>query len=152
MSKSNVFEFLHQSRVSGNVSAIKKLHAQLLRRGMLFLSHHLHTQLIATYAACLPNNTRQSLNNFFKCMNSTNPLHFNATISDFCRKGFPFLALSSFSFMHTLFGWAVLLPCSLSQVSNTVLAIQVMWCFEKQHHYIVHIYLKNTACMEYNYS
>ncbi|KAG5018061.1 hypothetical protein AAZX31_06G006500 [Glycine max] len=101
MSKSNVFEFLHQSRVSGNVSAIKKLHAQLLRRGMLFLSHHLHTQLIATYAACLPNNTRQSLNNFFKCMNSTNPLHFNATISDFCRKGFPFLALSSFSFMHT---------------------------------------------------
>uniref|UniRef100_A0A368UI16 Pentacotripeptide-repeat region of PRORP domain-containing protein n=1 Tax=Glycine max TaxID=3847 RepID=A0A368UI16_SOYBN len=101
MSKSNVFEFLHQFRVSGNVSAIKKLHAQLLRRGMLFLSHHLHTQLIATYAACLPNNTRQSLNNFFKCMNSTNPLHFNATISDFCRKGFPFLALSSFSFMHT---------------------------------------------------
>ncbi|TKY75461.1 Pentatricopeptide repeat-containing protein [Spatholobus suberectus] len=101
MSKSNVFEFLHQSRVSGNVSGIKKLHAQLLRAGMLFLSHHLHTQLIATYAACRPNNNLQSLNNFFKCMNSTNPLHFNAIISDFCRKGFPFLALASFSFMHT---------------------------------------------------
>ncbi|KAG5047837.1 hypothetical protein JHK85_008940 [Glycine max] len=100
MSKSNVFEFLHQSRGSGNVSAIKKLHAQLLRTGMLFLSHNLHTQLIATYAACLPNNNLQSLNNFFKCMNSTNPLHFNAIISDFCRKGLPFLALASFSFVH----------------------------------------------------
>ncbi|XP_020219774.1 pentatricopeptide repeat-containing protein At3g12770 [Cajanus cajan] len=102
MSKWNVFEFLQQSRVSGNVSGIKKLHAQLLKTGMLFLSHHLHTQLIATYASTLPNlNTLHSLNNFFKCMNSTNPLHFNAIISDLRRKGFPFLALASLSFMHT---------------------------------------------------
>ncbi|KAJ1386331.1 Tetratricopeptide-like helical domain superfamily [Sesbania bispinosa] len=33
-------------------------------------------------------------------MNSTNPLHFNVIISDFCQKGFPFLALTAFSFMH----------------------------------------------------
>ncbi|ESW15550.1 hypothetical protein PHAVU_007G081500 [Phaseolus vulgaris] len=101
MSKSNIFELLHQCRVSADDSAIKKLHAQLLRTGMIFLSHHLHTQLIATYAACLPNTNLHLLKNFFKCMNSTNPLHFNAIISDFCRKGFPFLALASFSFMHT---------------------------------------------------
>ncbi|WVZ18880.1 hypothetical protein V8G54_006202 [Vigna mungo] len=101
MSKSNIFEFLHQSRVSGDVSAIKKLHAQLLRTGMIFLSHHLHTQLISTYAACLPYNNLHLVKNFFKCMNSTNPLHLNVIISYFCRKGFPFLALASFSFMHS---------------------------------------------------
>ncbi|KAG2400829.1 Pentatricopeptide repeat-containing protein [Vigna angularis] len=101
MSKSNIFEFLHQSRVSGDVAAIKKLHAQLLRTGMIFLSHHLHTQLISTYAACLPYNNLHLVKNFFKCMNSTNPLHFNVIISNFCRKGFPFLALASFSFMHS---------------------------------------------------
>ncbi|KAK7352057.1 hypothetical protein VNO80_17473 [Phaseolus coccineus] len=100
MSKSNIFELLRQSRVSFDDSVIKKLHAQLLRTGMVFLSHHLHTQLIATYAACLRNTNLHLLKNFFKCMNSTNPLHFNAIISDFCRKGFPFLALASFSFMH----------------------------------------------------
>ncbi|KAK7409782.1 hypothetical protein VNO78_00095 [Psophocarpus tetragonolobus] len=98
MWRSNIFEFLQQCGVSGNLSGIKKLHAQLLRSGMLFLSHHLHTQLIATYAASLPNN---NLNSFFKCMNSNNPLHFNAIISYFCRKGYSFLALASFSFMHS---------------------------------------------------
>ncbi|KAK7310586.1 hypothetical protein RJT34_08180 [Clitoria ternatea] len=97
---SNVIQFLQQSRVTNNLPAIKKLHAHLLTTGTLFISHHFHTQLIATYFACLPNNII-NLHNFFKCMNSTNPLHFNVMISDFCRKGFPFLALTTFSFMHS---------------------------------------------------
>ncbi|KAK7351901.1 hypothetical protein VNO77_11661 [Canavalia gladiata] len=96
-----IHQFLHQCRVTSNLSAIKKLHAHLLTTGMLFASHEFHTQLIATYAACLPkNNNLPSLNSFFKCLNSTNPLHFNVLISDFRRKGFPFLALTAFSFMH----------------------------------------------------
>ncbi|XP_061368397.1 pentatricopeptide repeat-containing protein At3g12770-like [Gastrolobium bilobum] len=98
---SKVIQFLHQSRVTNNVSDIKKLHGHLLRTGMLFVSHDSHTQLVLTYAACLPKIDLRSLYNFFKCMNSINPLHFNVIISDFCRKGSPFLALTAFSFMHT---------------------------------------------------
>ncbi|KAJ1411646.1 Tetratricopeptide-like helical domain superfamily [Sesbania bispinosa] len=95
---SNIIQFLHQCHLTNNILAIKKLHGHLLRTGLLFVWHDFHTQLIATYAACLPK--KNDLNNFFKCMNSTNPLHFNVIISDFCQKGFPFLALTAFSFMH----------------------------------------------------
>ncbi|XP_058785678.1 pentatricopeptide repeat-containing protein At3g12770-like isoform X2 [Vicia villosa] len=100
---SNYIQYLQQCQVTKNLSCIKKLHALLLTNGTLFALHDLHTQLIATYTSCLPNNNNlQTLtNSFFKCINSTNPLHFNLLISHFCRKGFPFHALASFSFMHT---------------------------------------------------
>ncbi|XP_027190801.1 putative pentatricopeptide repeat-containing protein At1g03510 [Cicer arietinum] len=99
---SNIIQFLHKCHVTNNLSSIKKLHGHLLTQGTLFILHDIHTQLIATYTSCLPNNNLQTLvNTFFKCMNSTNPLHFNLIISHFCHKGFPFLALASFSFMHT---------------------------------------------------
>ena len=96
----SLIKFLHHSHLTNNLLAIKRLHGHLLRTGSLFTSHGLHTQLMATYAACLPKNKLQPLNNFFKCMNSTNPIHFNVIISDFCQKGFPFLALTTYSFMH----------------------------------------------------
>ncbi|CAJ2642658.1 pentatricopeptide repeat-containing protein At3g12770-like [Trifolium pratense] len=99
---SNLIQYLHQCQSTNNLLAIKKLHAHLLTKGILFVLHDFHTQLIATYSSCLPNNNLQTLTNtFFKCMNSTNPLHFNVIISNFCRKGFPFLALTTFSFMQT---------------------------------------------------
>ncbi|CAK8569378.1 unnamed protein product [Lathyrus sativus] len=99
---SKYIQFLHQCQVTKNLSSIKKLHGHLLTNGNLFVLHDLHTQLIATYTSFLPNNNLQTLTNtFFKCINSTNPLHFNLIISHFSRKGFPFLALTSFSFMHT---------------------------------------------------
>jgi pentatricopeptide repeat protein len=96
---SNLIQYLHQCEATNNLLSIKKLHAHLLTKGIL---HDFHTQLIATYSSCLPNNNLQTLTNtFFKCMNPTDPLHFNVIISNFCRKGFPFLALTTFSFMHT---------------------------------------------------
>ncbi|CAI8611568.1 unnamed protein product [Vicia faba] len=99
---SKYIEFLQKCQVTKNLSSIKKLHAHLLTTGTLFVLHHLHTQLIATYTSFLPNNCLQTLTNtFLKCINSTNPLHFNLIISHFCRQGFPFHALASFSFMHT---------------------------------------------------
>ncbi|RHN71358.1 putative tetratricopeptide-like helical domain-containing protein [Medicago truncatula] len=97
-----IIQYLHQCQVTNNLSSIKKLHAHLLTKGTLFILHDLHTQLISTYTSFFPSNNLQTLtNSFFKCMNSTNPLHFNVIISHFCRKGFPFLALTTFSFMHT---------------------------------------------------
>ncbi|OIV97536.1 hypothetical protein TanjilG_12293 [Lupinus angustifolius] len=85
------------------IPSIKKLHGHLLTTGTLFTCHHLHSNLIATYAMCLPhnNNIIQTLHTFFKCINSTDPLHFNVLISDFSHKGFNFLALTTFSFMHS---------------------------------------------------
>ncbi|XP_052187315.1 pentatricopeptide repeat-containing protein At3g12770-like [Diospyros lotus] len=82
------------------VGALKKLHARLLRTGFLFLSHGLHTDLIFMYTTCLERNQLQTLTKFLACINPTSPLPFNALISDFRRKGWPFLALHTFAFMH----------------------------------------------------
>ncbi|KAI9124223.1 hypothetical protein K1719_005523 [Acacia pycnantha] len=68
---------------------------------MLFVSHDFHAEFIATYTKCFPRNKLQTLINLFKCINSSTPLYFNVIISDFCQKGFPFLALRTLSFMHT---------------------------------------------------
>ncbi|KAI9080654.1 hypothetical protein K1719_037411 [Acacia pycnantha] len=71
------------------------------QRGMLFVSHDFHSEFIATYTKCFPRNKLQTLINLFKCINTSTPLYFNIIISDFCQKGFPFLALRTLSFMHT---------------------------------------------------
>ncbi|KAK9286969.1 hypothetical protein L1049_015377 [Liquidambar formosana] len=96
----SVTHFLHHCSQTKNIRAIKKFHAHLLRTGLLFISPNLHTRLIYTYTTCLHRNNTQTFTNFFNCMNPTNPLPFNVLISDFCRNGFPFLALRTFSFMH----------------------------------------------------
>ncbi|CAL5402207.1 unnamed protein product [Camellia sinensis] len=95
--------FLHQCSQTSNLRALKKLHANLLRKGTLFLSLGLHTKLIFTYTTCLQiqRNPLQTLKKFFTFLNPTNPLPFNALISDFRRKRCFFLALQTFSFMHT---------------------------------------------------
>ncbi|KAJ7967229.1 Pentatricopeptide repeat-containing protein [Quillaja saponaria] len=90
----SITHFLHQCRLNKNVRAIKKLHGHLITTGLLFISHKFLTELILTYKN--PYNPA----NFFKCLNPTNPLPFNVIISDFCRNGFPFLALKTLSFMH----------------------------------------------------
>ncbi|KAI4299924.1 hypothetical protein L6164_033344 [Bauhinia variegata] len=95
-----VIHFLRQCHQTKNLSSIKKVHCHFLRTGLLFFSHDFHSELVITYTACYPKNDLQTLIKFFKCMNSSNPLHFNVIISDFRRKGFPFLALRTFSFMH----------------------------------------------------
>ncbi|KAI8554164.1 hypothetical protein RHMOL_Rhmol05G0077400 [Rhododendron molle] len=96
----SISHFLHQCSQTKNLNSLKKLHAHLLRTGLLFLSLGLHTQLIFTYSTCLPRTHLQTLTNFFTFINPTNALSFNALISDFRRKGWPFLALQTFAFTH----------------------------------------------------
>ncbi|XP_059653923.1 pentatricopeptide repeat-containing protein At3g12770-like [Cornus florida] len=92
--------FLNHWSQTKDLRAIKKLHAHLLRTGLLFISLNLHTKLICTYTTCLHRNNLQILKNFSHCINPNNPLPFNSIISDFYRNGYPFLALHTFSFMH----------------------------------------------------
>ncbi|XP_015934328.1 pentatricopeptide repeat-containing protein At3g12770 isoform X2 [Arachis duranensis] len=114
MSNSNlifdyVIQFLRKCRHHKHERLdMKKVHGYLVRRGILFRCHCLHTGMMATYAATCPhsfaNKKLQTLmNKFLRCIsiNSTNPIHFNAIISDSSRMGLPFLALTTFSFMHS---------------------------------------------------
>ncbi|XP_020961938.1 pentatricopeptide repeat-containing protein At4g39530 isoform X2 [Arachis ipaensis] len=114
MSNSNlifdyVIQFLRKCRHHKHERLdMKKVHGYLVRRGILFRCHRLHTGMMATYAAGCPhsfaNKKLQTLmNKFLRCIsiNSTNPIHFNAIISDSSRMGLPFLALTTFSFMHS---------------------------------------------------
>ncbi|KAG6651631.1 hypothetical protein I3843_06G121300 [Carya illinoinensis] len=88
----------HCSRLK-NLGPIKKLHAHLLRTGLLFNSLNFPAELIRSYASCHKDNL-QTLTNFLKCMNPGNPLPFNMILSDFNRNGLAFNALKTFSFMH----------------------------------------------------
>nr|XP_025612723.1 pentatricopeptide repeat-containing protein At4g39530 isoform X2 [Arachis hypogaea] len=114
MSNSNlifdyVIQFLRKCRHHKHERLdMKKVHGYLVRRGILFRCHRLHTGMMATYAATCPhsfaNKKLQTLmNKFLRCIsiNSTNPIHLNAIISDSSRMGLPFLALTTFSFMHS---------------------------------------------------
>ncbi|MED6204303.1 hypothetical protein PIB30_008122 [Stylosanthes scabra] len=110
MSNSNitfdyVIQFLQQCHHHKHKTLeIKKVHGYLLRRTTLFKCHRLHTGLMAAYAAACPHSLANTkMNNFLRCINidSSNPIHFNAIISHFSRIGFPFLSLTTFSFMHS---------------------------------------------------
>ncbi|XP_059434929.1 pentatricopeptide repeat-containing protein At2g13600-like [Corylus avellana] len=92
--------FLNHCSQSKNLGAIKKLHARLLRTGLLFISLNFHTKLIVLYTTCHRKNNLQTLTNFFRFMNPRNPLHFNAILSEFSRNGLALNALKTFSFMQ----------------------------------------------------
>ena len=92
--------FLNHCSQSKNLRDIKKLHAHLLRTGLLFISLKFHTELINSYTTCLNRNNLQTLTNYFKCMNPKNPIPFNVILSDFSRNGLAFNALKTFSCMH----------------------------------------------------
>lgn len=92
--------FLNHCSQSKNLRDIKKLHAHLLRTGLLFISLNFHTELIHSYTTCLHRNNPETLTNFFKCMNPKNPIPFNVILSGFSRNGLALNALKTFSFMH----------------------------------------------------
>ncbi|GAV60283.1 PPR domain-containing protein/PPR_1 domain-containing protein/PPR_2 domain-containing protein [Cephalotus follicularis] len=77
-----------------------QIHAHLLTTGLLFSSYNIHSKLILSYTNGLNKNNLKTLTNFFKSINLKNPLPFNVLISEFCRNGFHFFALKTFSFMH----------------------------------------------------
>ncbi|KAL6346600.1 hypothetical protein AAG906_000218 [Vitis piasezkii] len=93
--------FLRHCSQTKNVRGIKKLHAHLLRTGLLFISLSCQSKLIFTYTTCLHRNNSKTFTTLLNCINSTDPLPFNMILSDYCRSGFSFLALQTFSFMHT---------------------------------------------------
>ncbi|KAL5788753.1 hypothetical protein ACOSP7_005702 [Xanthoceras sorbifolium] len=97
----SISQFLQQSSHTRNLRAIKKLHAHLLRTGLLFVNLVFHSKLIFSYTTCLRQKTSlKTLNDCFKFIDPTNPLPFNVLVSDFCRNGFAFFALKTFSSMH----------------------------------------------------
>ncbi|KAG8643988.1 hypothetical protein MANES_11G093478v8 [Manihot esculenta] len=96
----SVAQFLDHSYQTKNVIAIKKLHARLLRTGLLFFSLNIHCRLIFACTTCINKNNLQTLTNCCKFLNPINPLPFNLLLSNFCRNGFPLLALKTCSLMH----------------------------------------------------
>ncbi|KAG8643987.1 pentatricopeptide repeat-containing protein At3g12770 [Manihot esculenta] len=96
----SVAQFLDHSYQTKNVIAIKKLHARLLRTGLLFFSLNIHSRLIFACTTCINKNNLQTLTNCCKFLNPINPLPFNLLLSNFCRNGFPLLALKTCSLMH----------------------------------------------------
>ncbi|XAR59084.1 hypothetical protein NMG60_11014727 [Bertholletia excelsa] len=95
-----IFDFLNHCSETRNLGVLKKIHAHLLRTGLLGLYPGLHTRLIFTYTSFFLKPDLQTFANFFNCVNPTNSLLFNTLISDFCRKGCSSLALQTFAFMH----------------------------------------------------
>lgn len=93
--------FLRHCSQTKNVRAIKKLHAHLLRTGLVFIFPSFESKLIVAYTTCLHRNNFKTFTTLLNCINPTNPLPFNMILSDYSRNGFPFLALQTFSFMHT---------------------------------------------------
>lgn len=83
-----------------NLRDIKKVHAHLLRTGIIFISYTLQTNLVYAYTSCSQENKIQTLTRFFNCSILTHPVPFNSILSCFIRNGHPFVALKTFSFMH----------------------------------------------------
>ncbi|KDP27621.1 hypothetical protein JCGZ_19626 [Jatropha curcas] len=96
-----LIQFLDHSCQTKNLIAIKKLHAHLLRTGLLFISPNIHSKLIFSYTNCLNENNFETLTNCCKFLNPKSPLHFNPLLSDFCKKGFPLHAVKTCSLMHS---------------------------------------------------
>ncbi|XP_021900408.1 pentatricopeptide repeat-containing protein At2g13600-like [Carica papaya] len=80
---------------------LAKLQSHLLKTGLLFSSFNFHTQLLFSSTRCVERNSLEPLNNYYKSLNTPNPLSFNVILSDFSRNGFALPALKTFSFMHT---------------------------------------------------
>lgn len=85
---------------TNNLKSIKKLHAHLLRTGIIFFSYTLQTNLVYTYTKCSQQNNIQTLTKFFNCSILTHPVPFNSIMSCFVKNGYPFIALKTLSFMH----------------------------------------------------
>ncbi|KAD7478976.1 hypothetical protein R6Q59_005241 [Mikania micrantha] len=85
---------------TSNLKAIKKLHAHLLRTGVIFVSYTLQTNLAYAYTKCSQETSIKTLSIFFNCSIITHPIPFNSILSCFVRNGFPFVALKTLSFMH----------------------------------------------------
>ncbi|KAK9064420.1 hypothetical protein SSX86_015802 [Deinandra increscens subsp. villosa] len=85
---------------TNNLKSIKKIHAHLLRTGIIFISYTLQTNLAFTYTKSSQQNNLQTLTTLFKSSIITHPVPFNSTLSSFVRNGYPFLALKTLSFMH----------------------------------------------------
>ncbi|XP_022747904.1 putative pentatricopeptide repeat-containing protein At3g23330 [Durio zibethinus] len=97
----SITKFLQIFSQTKNLKATKILHADLLKKGLLFLSPNIQSKLILTYVTCLDRKTNlKILTNCFKSINPKNPLLFNVIISDFSKNGFAFFALKTLSFMH----------------------------------------------------
>ncbi|KAK4786490.1 hypothetical protein SAY86_003179 [Trapa natans] len=92
--------FLSRSVQSRNLNAIKKLHCNLLRTGLLFSSVAVHAKLIVSYFSSHRNDGLR-LSNFFPLLDLNDVLPFNILISDFSKGGFWSNALKTFCFMHT---------------------------------------------------
>lgn len=96
----SITNLLHLSFQTRDLKTIKKLHAHLLRTGLLFISLTIHTKIISAYATFLHKTNLQAPTKFLSCIKTTNPLPFNLILSEFCRNGYPYLALKTMSFMH----------------------------------------------------
>ncbi|GLU02803.1 hypothetical protein SLE2022_200380 [Rubroshorea leprosula] len=96
----SISQFLDDCSRTKNLKATKRIHAHLLRTGLLFASLNIHAELFFTYATCLKKNNQETLTKCFKSVKSKDPLLFNVIISNFCRNGFAFPALKTLSFMH----------------------------------------------------
>ncbi|GMJ00595.1 DEFECTIVELY ORGANIZED TRIBUTARIES 4 [Hibiscus trionum] len=102
MSFDSITKFLQNCYRTKNLIATKIFHGDLLKKGMLFISPYIRSQLILTYATCLDRKSSlEILTNYFKSMDPKNPLPFNLIISGFSKNGFAFFALKTFSFMHS---------------------------------------------------
>nr|XP_043639763.1 pentatricopeptide repeat-containing protein At3g12770-like [Erigeron canadensis] len=94
---SNILSRLSQTK---NLKSIKKVHAHLLKTGLIFISYTLQTNLVYTYTKCLQQNNIQILTKFFKCSIFTHPFAFNPILSTFVKNGLPLIAIKTLSFMH----------------------------------------------------
>ncbi|KAI3728859.1 hypothetical protein L6452_17503 [Arctium lappa] len=85
---------------TNNLRSIKKIHAQLLTTGIIFMSYTLQTDLVYAYTKCSQENNIQTLTKFFNSSIPTHPVPFNSLLSGFVRNGHPFVALKTLSLMH----------------------------------------------------
>ncbi|KAL7608391.1 hypothetical protein Lser_V15G11297 [Lactuca serriola] len=85
---------------TNNLRAIKKVHAHLLRTGIIFISYTLQTNLAYAHTNCSQENNIQTLTKFFNSSILTHPVPFNSILSCFVRNGHPSVALKTFTFMH----------------------------------------------------
>ncbi|GAB4853812.1 hypothetical protein Ancab_018006 [Ancistrocladus abbreviatus] len=125
-------QLLHRFTITGNLRAIKAVHARFLRYGSLLDSLSTCAKLIIAYSTSSPHRVAfRALANFSDLINYKNPLLFNLVISEFCRNGFSILALETLSSMHihnvTLDSYAL---CSALTASSAVRAVQ----FGRQMH------------------
>ncbi|KAL4569764.1 hypothetical protein LXL04_025407 [Taraxacum kok-saghyz] len=85
---------------ANNLRDIRKVHAHLLRTGIIFVSYTLQTNLVYAYTNHSKENNIQTLTKFFDSSILTHPVPFNSIISSFVRNGHPSVALKTFTFMH----------------------------------------------------